>query len=281
MRKPPLLALLLAASALAQTPAQPVPHVRKPPKPSFDAAKIQVLIVTGRDDHDWRGVTPLMRNYLDAAGIFEVRIAEEFHDVGAESLAPYAAVVLVYNGNYPVDQWSERSKKTLLDFVQGGKGLVVYHHTVAGFESWPEFAALCGGNYYKGAQHSPVHDFTVSFTDRDHPITRGLKPSFLEAQDELYASLAMQPAGSYHVLATAWDDHALYNGRSRTPLVGPGQDEPMMWTVQAGAGRVFATMIGHSAKAVGSDGFRVTFTRGVEWAATGKVTQPVPPEMAP
>ena len=53
-----------------------------------------------------------------------------------------------------------------------------------------------------------------------------------------------------------------------------------MWTVEAGKGRVFATMIGHSAKATQSAGFRVTFTRGVEWAATGSVTQPVPADMA-
>ena len=50
--------------------------------------------------------------------------------------------------------------------------------------------------------------------------------------------------------------------------------------VEAGAGRVFATMIGHSAKAAANDGFRVTFVRGVEWAATGNVTLPPPPEMA-
>jgi type 1 glutamine amidotransferase len=92
--------------------------------------------------------------------------------------------------------------------------------------------------------------------------------------------MQMQPAGSYHVLATAWDDHALYNGRSRTPLAGPGANEPMMWTVDAGKGRVFATMIGHSAKATQSAGFKATFTRGVEWAATGRVTQTPPAEMA-
>ena len=43
---------------------------------------------------------------------------------------------------------------------------------------------------------------------------------------------------------------------------------------------VFATMIGHSAKATQSAGFRTTFTRGVEWVATGDVTQPVPPDMS-
>jgi hypothetical protein len=244
------------------------------------ARKIQVLIITGRDDHDWRGATPLMRQYLDAAGIFETRIAEEFRDAGPDSLKSYDVAVLVYSDKLPEERWSDRARATLLDFVHSGKGLVIYHHTTTAFKDWPEFARMCGGNYYGSAQHSLIHDFTVTFADLDHPITRGLKTSFLQTQDELYAHMQMQPAGTYHVLATAWDDHALYNGRSRTPLVGPGANEPMLWTVEAGKGRVFATMIGHSAKATQSAGFKTTFTRGVEWAATGNVTQTPPAEMA-
>jgi type 1 glutamine amidotransferase len=242
--------------------------------------KIQVLIITGRDDHDWRGVTPLMRQYLDAAGIFEVRTTEEFRDAGPQSLNRYDVAVLVYSDKAPEDHWSAGSRAALFEFVRSGKGLVVYHHSSTAFKDWPEFARMSGGNYYGKAQHSPIHDFTVDFVDRDHPITRGLKKSFPQPHDELYASMEMQPASSYHVLATAWDDHALYNGKFKTPLPGPGASEPLLWTVQFEKGRVFATMIGHSAKAVQSLGFQVTFTRGVEWAATGAVTQTPPPEMS-
>jgi type 1 glutamine amidotransferase len=258
--------MCLAAAALAQ-PAPP-------------PAKIRVLIITGRDDHDWRGATPLMRQYLEETGRFDVRIAEEFRDAGPDSLTRYDVAVLVYSDKAPEDRWSDRSRATLLDFVRSGKGLVIYHHSTTAFKDWPEFAKMCGGNYYSGAHHGPIHDFTVQFTDREHPITKGLKKTFLQLQDELYANMQMQPKSSYHVLATAWDDHALYNGKSRVPLVGAGTDEPMMWTVDYANGRIFATMIGHSAQATKSLGFRVTFTRGVEWAATGTVTLPMPAEMA-
>jgi type 1 glutamine amidotransferase len=249
-------------------------------QPNTPPRKIQVLIITGRDDHDWRGATPLMRQYLDATGIFEVRIAEEFRDAGPDALNRYDAAVLVYADKLPEDHWTDRSRATLLDFVRSGKGLVVYHHSSTAFKDWPEFARMCGGNYYGGAQHSPIHDFTVDLVDRDHPITRGLKKSFSQPQDELYANMQMQPSGSYHVLATAWDEHALYAGKSKVPLTGTGANEPLLWTVDAGKGRVFAIMIGHSAKATQSAGWTTMFTRGVEWAATGAVTQTVPSEMA-
>ena len=41
-------------------------------------------------------------------------------------------------------------------------------------------------------------------------------------------------------------------------------------------GRVFHTTLGHAEPAMKCVGFRVTFARGVEWAATGKVTQEIP-----
>jgi hypothetical protein len=254
-------------------------------QPSPQPRKIQVLIITGRDDHDWRGATAQMRQYLDATGIFEVRTTEEFRDAGPESLNRYDVAVLVYADKAAEDHWTDRSRAVLLDFVRSGHGLVVYHHSSTAFKDWPEFARMSGGNYYGGAHHSPIHDFTVDIADRDHPIMRGLKKSFAQPEDELYANMQMQPAGSYHVLATAWDDHALYQGKSRVPVAGPGANEPLLWTVEgkegpAGKGRVFATMIGHSAAATQSPGWIATFTRGVEWAATGSVTQPVPADMA-
>jgi len=43
-----------------------------------------------------------------------------------------------------------------------------------------------------------------------------------------------------------------------------------------GKGRVFHTTLGHDVPALSSVDFVVTFQRGTEWAATGKVTQKVP-----
>jgi type 1 glutamine amidotransferase len=47
-------------------------------------------------------------------------------------------------------------------------------------------------------------------------------------------------------------------------------------TIHYGNGRVFHTTLGHDPAAMQCVGFIVTFQRGVEWAATGKVTQEVP-----
>jgi type 1 glutamine amidotransferase len=95
----------------------------------------------------------------------------------------------------------------------------------------------------------------------------------------LYANLKWQPERAYHVLATAWDDHSKYKPGEKQPTPGPGLNQPMLWTVNYGNGRVFVTALGHDPDAMGSAGFAVTLTRGAEWAAAGKVTIPLPDDL--
>jgi alcohol dehydrogenase (cytochrome c) len=54
----------------------------------------------------------------------------------------------------------------------------------------------------------------------------------------------------------------------------------LLWTTQYGMGRVFVTTLGHSPTEVAQLAFGTTFARGAEWAATGKVTLSIPPELA-
>jgi HEAT repeat protein len=93
----------------------------------------------------------------------------------------------------------------------------------------------------------------------------------MHAQDELY-SLLRGPGEDMHILATAYSDPATR---------GTGRDEPVLFTINYGKGRIFHTVLGHAMgdgphPALQCVGFIVTFLRGAEWAATGKVTQKIP-----
>ena len=104
----------------------------------------------------------------------------------------------------PELRWGERTDNAFLDYVRSGKGVVVYHFSMAAFDGWTEYEKLSGGNWRpNNGHHSAPHDFNVDIKDTQHPITKGLKLSFPQANDELYGNLRWQPAGSYHVLATA------------------------------------------------------------------------------
>ena len=252
-------------------------------EPVKEARKIQVLIITGQDKHPWREASPYLRDLLNQTSKFEVRVTEEFHGAGPETLAPYDVAVLVYSDEkLNVPPWSKATRDALLAFVRSGKGLVIYHHSAASFQDWPEYEGLAGCVWRTGvSHHSPVHDYKVDIRDADHPITRGMASSFMAKTDELYAGLECQPSDKIHVLATGWDDHSLYRGKPHEPKpTSPSNDEPLLWTLSYGTGRVFATMLGNDMRAVHTPGFISTFVRGTEWAASGNVTIPLAPELA-
>jgi type 1 glutamine amidotransferase len=85
----------------------------------------------------------------------------------------------------------------------------------------------------------------------------------MHAKDELYSKLR-GPARNLTVLATAYAAPA---------KKGTGEHEPALMTIRFGQGRVFHTVLGHAPEQMRCVGFIVTYQRGTEWAATGRVTQ--------
>jgi uncharacterized protein len=199
----------------------------------------------------------------------------------------YQVVVSNYNG----DLWPTETRSDFAEYVSHGGGFVSVHAANNSFPEWPEYNAMIGvggwggrneksGPYIRlrdgqftfdtskgsGGSHGDQHAFLVEIRQKDHPITAGLPAKWLHATDELYDRLR-GPAKQLTVLATAFAD---------PKTKGSGEHEPMLMVIDYGKGRVFHTTLGHAEVAMRCVGFRVTFARGVEWAATGKVTQEVP-----
>jgi hypothetical protein len=248
-----------------------------PQAPAPAAPKIKVLILTGVSNHPWVATTPALREILEQTGRFEVRVNEEVRGNGPETFAPYDVLLLNYNDmkHTAGPWWDDRARQAMLDFVRNGKGLVSYHASNNAFWGWDEFDKMVGGTWRETAGHGPRHNYTVKIVDGDDPITKGMPATFAETDDELYHQLAMQPG--IHLLATAWDDPK--NCWKATQNCGTGKDEPLIWTLKYGTGRVFQTALGHDVKPMQGAGFRLTVARGTEWAATGTVTIPVPADL--
>lgn len=260
-----LLAFVLAVEALAAQSTLPL----------FRPGAIRALIFSGRNNHDWRTTTPELRRILLETGRFDVRVVEEPAGVTAETLAAYQVIILDYNG----PRWGSATERAVENFVRSGGGLVPVHAASYAFVGlpvlgdnhvrtsiieppWPEYAEMIGGHFSDQAPrtgHGQRHTFRVRLVDREHPVTRGLPESFL-MNDELYHNMRMKP--NARVLAVAFDD-AKYGGT--------GKDEPVLWTVAYGKGRIFHTVLGHDVAAMQEPGFRWTLARGAEWAATGAI----------
>jgi type 1 glutamine amidotransferase len=118
----------------------------------------------------------------------------------------------------------------------------------------------------RGGAHGPQHEFELVVRKKDHPIMKGLPPTFKHGPDELYDKLR-GPAENVTILATAF---------SSKEKRGTGRHEPALMVISYGKGRIYHTVLGHHVKQIKEGSFVTTFLRGTEWAATGKVTIPVP-----
>src|SRR6266542_3154089 len=82
----------------------------------FQPGKLRALIITGRNNHDWRSTTPVLRQELLDTGRFDVRVTEEPAGMTSETLAAYDVLVLNYNG----PRWGTSAEQATADFVKSG-----------------------------------------------------------------------------------------------------------------------------------------------------------------
>jgi len=258
---------------------------------------LKALIVDGQNNHDWRSTTPVLKALLEDAGLFTVDVATTpGQGKPMDSFRPDFAKYDVVVSNYTGDNWPKATQDALVDYMNNGGGLVIYHAADNAFPNWKEWNEMIaiggwGGRNEKsgpmvryrdgkvvfdtspgaGGTHGPQHAFQVVTRERQHAIMAGLPEKWMHASDELYSKLR-GPAKNMTVLATAYADPAKN---------GTGENEPALFTIRYGKGRVFHTVLGHAAEQCRCVGFIVTFQRGTEWAATGRVTQMDVPEDFP
>ena len=219
--------------------------------------KIKVLVVTGFDvaSHQWQESTKLVEAILEKTGRFDVSIRTDKEIFASPSLDDYGVVVLSY-GFWDEADPSEKAKAGLLNYVKQGGNLVALHFACSSFQDWDEYGVLLGRVWKKGVGgHGPYGEFTVNIKSAEHPITKGM-PDF-KTEDELYAKLSGD--SEIEVLASAYSDWSK-------------QVEPIVFAKSYGKGRVVQNVLGHGLDSKQNRSYQKLLCRGVEWAATGKVT---------
>lgn len=263
-------------------------------RPAAATEELSVLIVDGQNNHDWKVTTPILKSFLEETGRYAVDVATspsqnspgQDWDSFQPGFSKYDVVLSNYNGQ----MWPESVNKSLQEYVSHGGALVIVHAANNAFPEWPEWNKMIGlgwrGADYgdrltvkddgqlvrtekgkgPGSGHGSQHAFPVVVRDRQHPVTMGMPGEWMHTKDELYHG-QRGPAQNVHVLVTA------FSARNQR---GTGAHEPMVWWVSYGRGRVFTTVMGHADYSMRCVGFQTVVSRGCEWAATGKVTLPIP-----
>ena len=159
-----------------------------------------------------------------------------------------AQVMVFYFWNH---DWNPDRFRQLDDYLERGGGVLLFHSaTIADKdpEQWAERIGLASQPQRTRYLHTPLDLLIVAAAD--HPLTVGL-PRRIHFIDEPYWPMIGDP-GRIEVLAAVNIE---------------GRDEPMIWTLQKGKGRIFASILGHYTWTHEDPFFRVMALRGLAWAA--------------
>ena len=263
---------------------------------SFLSAKeIKVLLMDGpQKAHKNVQTTPVLKEILEKAN-FKVDLSRNSKELSKEGnykpdFSKYDVIVM--NEGFGAPKWPKETEKAFEEYMKNGGGMVSIHAANNCWPHWTEYNKMTGlggwagrneksGPYLyindegkvvrdtakgKGGAHGPQHEFEIVNRAKEHPIMKGLPATFKHGPDELYDRLR-GPAENVTILASA------YSAKEKK---GTGRHEPALMAITYGQGRIFHSILGHSVKQIKEGSFVTTFLRGTEWAATGKVTIPVP-----
>jgi uncharacterized protein len=279
--------------------------------PAFAKApsgNIRVLIVDGFSNHDWRQTTLLLREILDQAGGFDVRVST-MPAMGSPAwakwrpdFAAYDVVIQNCNDNggngelagvKNLPEWPEAVKRDFVEYVQNGGGVYIFHSAENAFVGWKAYEQMVGlcwrrADYGtairvtdagklvrippgvgRGTGHGQRGDVLVTRLG-DDPIHKGMPRAWMSPGLEVYY-YARGPARHLHVLAYARDD-----------APGLGMLWPAEWTTTFGKGRVYISTYGHvwdgdvQPASMRDAAVQTIIPRALQWLARRPVTYPVP-----
>lgn len=215
----------------------------------------------------------------EKTGAFKTVLGRDPAVFRPESLKRFDAVFFNNNvGNLFEDAALRRS---LVEFVVGGGGLMGVHGTTVAFtrwpgavEDWPEFGAMIGA---RGANHKKADEHVVAkFDDPDHPLVAPLGDNF-EYRDEFFRFQDVYSRQRVRVLLSIDTRKTdMTQQPSFGSVVRKDDDYAIAWVRSYGRGRSFYCTIGHN-PSVFSDPVMLRFYLGATQFVLGDLPAPTIP----
>jgi|ETNmetMinimDraft_28_1059901.scaffolds.fasta_scaffold38699_2 uncharacterized protein len=188
---------------------------------------------------------------------FEVTVSDDLSHFEPANLKGYDAVVFNNTNNeifLPANfgklqgaareqaiEKDKRLKKSLVDFLAGGKGLMVIHAGVASFRQWPEYGKIIGARF-ENHPWNAGSTITLKIEDSLHPLSLAFPTSRFEVTDEIYQFKEFDRR-KLRVLFSI--DTSGLNLKNKAGIRRTDGDFALSWIKDYGKGRVFYSALGH------------------------------------
>jgi type 1 glutamine amidotransferase len=228
---------------------------------------IKVLILSGKNNHEWQKTTPVLIKMYRASRLFTINVTEKPETLTYNQLNKYD--VIVSNWNSWPDNNFRMTKKWEHDFrkyIKKGGGALFIHAGASSFYSWEEYHQIGIGRWGKETNHGEQTTGKVYGFDQTHPVTKGIRDFYIV--DEIWEKTDIYPKAKALAFVSATDskDGHLIN-------------EPSVFENQYGKGRSMYTILGHNERALLNTGLQALLLRATEWIANGKVTLELPADL--
>jgi type 1 glutamine amidotransferase len=141
---------------------------------------------------------------------------------------------------------SARLRRSLLEFVNGGKGIAGVHAATDCFYNWKEYGEMMGG-YFNG---HPFSDIVVKNDDPKSPVNAAFQGEGFANRDEMYTFREPYSREKLHILLSIDMDKTKLADDPAKPGFKKGENRPdhdyaISWIKAQGRGRVFYCSFGH------------------------------------
>jgi len=157
----------------------------------------------------------------------------------------------------------ERYKRSLMDFVKSGKGLMGLHAAADSYagNSWPEWAGLIGAGFQS---HPWTKLVPVKNVDPKHPLNTAFEDKGFEINDEIYQfRLDTADPSKLHVLLQLDVSQMTDATKGNRGAEGPYY---VSWIQPYGKGRVFYCSLGHREEIQWNSAVLKHYLDGIQYA---------------